>query len=85
MTVSVPPLTAFEGAVTRGGNLACSLVAAAAAEELPELLEPPLELPELLDLLLEPQAASPSDAVASSPGSSTPSNLDLDRIFLPFV
>jgi hypothetical protein len=53
-------------------------------ELLPELLLPP-EFPELLVvLLLEPQAASPIATTARSPGRSTPSNLDLDRIFLPF-
>jgi hypothetical protein len=55
------------------------------AELLLELALPPvLELPELLDLLLEPQAASPIDATARSPGRNTPSSLDLDRISLPF-
>jgi hypothetical protein len=53
--------------------------------ELLLLLLPPLELPELLDLLLEPHAASPIDATARSTGTNTPSNLDLDRIFLPFI
>jgi hypothetical protein len=79
---------ALGGADVSGGNLACS---ALIAELLPELLPlllllplPLVELPELLvDLLLEPQAASPIDATARSTGK-TPSNLDLDRIFLPF-
>jgi hypothetical protein len=50
------------------------------------LLELAPELPELLELLLlePPQAASPIDATARSPGRNTPSNLDLDRISLPF-
>jgi hypothetical protein len=52
------------------------------AELLPELAP---ELPELLDLLLEPHAASPIDTTASSPGMNTPRNLDLDRISLPFI
>jgi hypothetical protein len=83
INVNVPPLTAPEGAVKRAGNLASSLLT---AEPLLELrLLPPLEVPELLDLLLEPQAASTIATTASSPGRNTPSNLDLDRIFLPFV
>jgi hypothetical protein len=51
------------------------------------LLALPPELPELLELLLlePPHAASPIDATARSPGRNTPSNLDLDRISLPFV
>jgi hypothetical protein len=55
------------------------------AELLLELL-PLLELPELLDVLpLEPpHAASPRHTTARSPGKNTPSNLDLDRISLPF-
>jgi hypothetical protein len=76
-----PPLLELDGAVVSGGNLACSELI---AELLLELALPPLELPELLDLLLEPQAASPSDTTASSPGRNTPSNLDLERISLPF-
>jgi hypothetical protein len=52
------------------------------------LLELAPELPELLELLLllePPHAASPIDATASSPGRNPPSDLDLDRISLPFV
>ena len=72
---------AAAGAVTTGGNLACSLLTdGALAAELVLVAA----LDELLDLLLEPHAATPSEAIASSPGRSTPSNLDLDRIFLPF-
>jgi hypothetical protein len=81
-----PPVLALDGADVSGGNLACSeLIAELLLELLPPLLLlPPLELPELLDLLLEPQAASPIDTTARSTGK-TPSNLDLDRIFLPFI
>jgi hypothetical protein len=80
MTVNVPPFFAPAGGLVRAGNLASSELTAV---ELPLELPAP-ELPELLDLLLEPQAASPIDTTASSPGKRTPSNLDLDRIFLPF-
>jgi hypothetical protein len=62
------------------------LATVCATFELP--LEPLLlpELPELLELLLlePPHATSPIDATARSPGRNTPSNLDLDRISLPF-
>jgi hypothetical protein len=55
------------------------------AELLLELLPLLPELPELFDLLLEPpQAASPMHTSARSPGRNTPSNLDLDRISIPF-
>jgi hypothetical protein len=80
MAMSVPPFFALDGAVYCGAYLASAELTA----ELPLELLPPLELPELLDLLLEPQAASPIDATASNPGTRTPSNLDLDRILLPF-
>jgi hypothetical protein len=82
MTVSVPPFAALAGAAKRAGNLARAEATAERLLELPEL--PVLELPELLDWLLEPQAASPIDTTASSPGRNIPSNLDLDRISLPF-
>jgi hypothetical protein len=56
------------------------------AEELLELAPPPDELAEVLfELLLPPQAASPIEEIARSPGTSTPSNLDLDPIVLPFI
>jgi len=72
---------AVAGAVIAGGNFACSLLTAELSPfEL--VLVPALD--ELVVLLLEPQAATPSEAIASSPGRSTPSNLDLDRIILPF-
>jgi hypothetical protein len=54
------------------------------AELIAELLVPPLPLDDLLELL-EPQALSPRQTIARSPGTNTPSNLDLDRIFLPFI
>ena len=81
MAVSVPPFLASDGAAFFGANLACAELT---AELLLELF-PLGALDELFDLLLEPQAATPSEAIASSPGINTPSNLDLDRIFLPFV
>jgi hypothetical protein len=80
MTVIVPPFLASAGAANFGAYLACAELT---AELVPELF-PLEEVVALLDLLLEPHAATPSEAIARSPGRSTPSNLDLDRIFLPF-
>ena len=76
---------AVDGAAVTAGYLASSALMfdALGAELL--ALPPPDELAELLELLLPPQAASPIAEIASSPGTSTPSNLDLDPIVLPFV
>jgi hypothetical protein len=72
---------ASAGAAFFGAYLACAELT---AELLLELF-PLGALLELLDLLLEPQAATPSEAIARSPGINTPSNLGLDLILLPFV
>src|SRR5580700_8015444 len=66
MAVSVPPFFAVAGAVTTGGNLACSLLTAALwpAPDVPPLLA-------VFELLLDPQAAAANEAAASSTARNT--------------